>query len=215
MVPIEMLLAATDIDRASAARRNVEPALRAMVQKAGLRYPPKQLFFRALKEEKELEIWGAESAKGELKRIKIYPIQAASGVSGPKFARGDRQVPEGWYHVDRFNPKSNFHLSLGLNYPNKADLIRTKAPDPGGDIFIHGNCVSIGCMAMGDPAIEEIYTLARAARNRIYVLVLPARKSPDPRIGFWKQIYAIDARFAKTRRLPSVTITAKGEYHLR
>lgn len=130
MVPIEMLLATTDIDRAAAARRNVEPALRAMVQKAGLSYPPKQLFFRALKEEKELEIWGASSAKGRLKWIKTYPIEAASGVAGPKFARGDRQVPEGWYHVDRFNPKSNFHLSLGLDYPNKADLIRTKAPIP-------------------------------------------------------------------------------------
>lgn len=70
-------------------------------------------------------------------------------------------------------------------------------------------------MAMGDPAIEEIYTLARAARNRIYVLVLPARKSPDPKVGFWKQIYAINARFAKTRRLPAVTITAKGEYRVR
>lgn len=212
-LPLGIVVAA-EVDRAAEARKRAEPAVRELVRKAGLNYPPAQLFFRAYKEEKRLEIWGANSAKTRLKKIQTYAVLAASGGPGPKLAQGDRQVPEGWYFVDRFNPKSQFHLSLGLNYPNKADLLRTTAVDPGGDIFIHGNQVSIGCLAMGDAAIEEIYTLARAARNKIYVLILPARKSPDRRNSLWSQLFAIDQVFNGDRRLPSVGIDAKGSYRV-
>lgn len=204
-----------NVDRASEARARVEASLKQMVRQAGLPYPPRQLFFRAFKTEKKLEIWGAPSAKSPLKLIKIYPVLAASGTVGPKRKVGDRQVPEGLYFVDRFNPLSRFHLSLGLNYPNSSDQILKAAEDPGCDIFIHVNAVSIGCLAMGDPAIEEIFTLARASQNKIHVLILPGLKNPDPKLDFWKQIYAINAQFEKSKMLPKASIDASGNYRVK
>lgn len=205
-----------DGDRAEMARQSVEPTLRAMIKRAGLAYPPKQLFFRAFKRERILEVWGAASATSEFKKLKSYKVLAASGKAGPKRAVGDYQVPEGWYHVDRFNPKSLFHLSLGLNYPNASDRIFATNPDPGSDIFIHGNAKSIGCLAIGDPAIEEVYTLTRAAKNRVYVLILPGRKNPAAGTDFfWDQIFAINDAFEKAHRLPIVSIDRKGFYHVR
>lgn len=202
------------VDRASEAKQRVEATLREKMKEVGLSYPPQQLFFRAFKEERVLEVWGGNSAKDKLKLIGQYKVLAASGKIGPKRASGDLQVPEGWYFINRFNPLSRFHLSLGLNYPNKSDLALTTAKDPGGDIFIHGNQLSIGCLAMGDPAIEEIYTLARAAKNKIYVLILPSRKAPTLKANatLWKQIYGINKSFLANFTLPKVSIDEKGNY---
>ncbi len=213
LAPVLILMSTED--RAALARARVEPAVRSMVEAAGLTYPPRQLFFRAFKDEKTLEIWGGSSQRGKLKLIKSYSVLAASGQSGPKRKEGDGQVPEGLYHIDRFNPQSSFHLSLGLNYPNASDRILSNHERPGSDIFIHGNAKSIGCLAMGDPAIEEIYTLARAVKNLVYVLILPAKKNPDFKNAFWQQIYAIDAQFRKTTTLPKVSIDKEGNYHVR
>lgn len=171
-------------------------------------YPPKNLFIRAFKQEKELEIWAGSR---KLRLIKTYPILAASGVLGPKLQRGDRQVPEGWYYINRFNPKSRFHLSLGLNYPNEADKIRSAGRDPGDDIFIHGSNKSIGCLAMGDPAIEEIYGLARDVKSRIHVLILPSRQMTG-RTELDKQLSAINTAFEAKHFLPRVSIDEKGNY---
>lgn len=201
-------------DRADEARARVEPKVRDLVTKVGLVYPTRQLFFRVFKDEKILEVWGSAAGKDQLKKIKSYDILAASGGPGPKRKSGDNQVPEGWYNVNRFNPNSQYHLSLGLNYPNGSDRHFADADDPGGDIFIHGNKKSIGCLAMGDPAIEEIYTLARASTNRIYVLILPSRKNPNStaNIVLYSQIYAINAAFESNHKLPSVRIDTKGNY---
>jgi murein L,D-transpeptidase YafK len=203
-------------DRAGEAKQRVETTLKAKVREVGLSYPPQQLFFRAFKEQKVLEIWGGNSSKDKLRLIEKYDVLAASGKIGPKRASGDLQVPEGWYFINRFNPQSRFHLSLGLNYPNKSDLALTTAKDPGGDIFIHGNQLSIGCLAMGDPAIEEIYTLARAAKNKVYVLILPSRKIPSQKTHgtLWKQIYGINKSFLAGFTLPKVNIDEKGNYVL-
>ncbi len=173
-------------------------------------YPPKTLFIRAFKQERELEIWAGTR---KLRLIKTYPILAASGTLGPKLQRGDRQVPEGWYHINRFNPRSRFHLSLGLNYPNEADLIRSAGRDPGDDIFIHGSNKSIGCLAMGDPAIEEIYGLARDMKSRIQVLILPSREIKAKTI-LDSQLNLINAAFEAKHFLPKVRINAKGDYEV-
>lgn len=171
-------------------------------------YPPKTLFIRAFKQEKELELWAGDK---QLRLIKTYPVLAASGKLGPKLQRGDRQVPEGWYRINRFNPKSRFHLSLGLDYPNAADKTRSAGLDPGDDIFIHGSNKSIGCLAMGDPAIEEIYGLARDMKSRIYVLILPSRTMPQA-TPLDVQLAQINAAFEKTKQVPKVTISRTGEY---
>ena len=205
------------IDHEATARVNVEAKLRRYAKVAGVTYPPSQIMIRAFKGEKKLEVWGGDSATAPLKRLVQYQILAASGASGPKRQAGDRQVPEGWYHVDRFNPNSAFHLSLGLNYPNASDRQLSTAANLGSDIFIHGNQVSIGCMAMGDRAIEEIYTMARQAKNRVAVLILPSKTMPaedsnhDHR-SLWAQIYSVNSAFTKSNILPKVSIDSKGNY---
>src|SRR5690606_11025729 len=95
--------------------------------------------------------------------VKTYPVCSSSGLPGPKRKKGDRQTPEGFYHIDRFNPQSAFHLSLGINYPNSSDKILGHS-DPGGDIFIHGSCVTIGCVPLTDDLIKEVYVLAVEAK---------------------------------------------------
>ncbi len=165
-------------DRVADARRNAAPALKALAKKAKLPHPIPRIYLRAHKLERELEVWGAEPGIGNsFVLVKTYPIAAMSGTLGPKRKEGDKQAPEGLYFVDRFNPQSSFHLSLGINYPNASDKILSDPKKPGGDIFIHGRQVSIGCLAMTDPAIEEIYLMAldaiKAGQRRVRVEIFP------------------------------------------
>lgn len=128
---------------------------------ANIAYPPGKITLLALKDAATLELW-AETENGP-RLIRAYPIQALSGISGPKLREGDGQVPEGIYSIEGLNPNSAYHLSMKLNYPNKFDLKHAQAEgrtQPGTNIFIHGKAVSIGCLAMGDPAIEELFVLA-------------------------------------------------------
>jgi murein L,D-transpeptidase YafK len=155
-----------------------------LCKKATIPYPPPRLTLVGLKEEKQLEIWAGKS-KGKLHKLATYPILAASGTHGPKRYEGDLQVPEGFYAIDILNPQSRFHLSMRVNYPNLEDQVhRTVEPHQmGGDIYIHGNRVSIGCLAMGDPAIEEIFTLVALSHPRQrYILICPRdlRTQPAP-----------------------------------
>jgi len=134
---------------------------------------------RAFKAESEMEIWGASSDIGPFRLLATYPIAAISGTLGPKRRDGDMQAPEGFYSINRFNPHSQFHLSLGLNYPNSSDRKLGNAGHLGKDIFIHGNQVSAGCLAMTDPVIDIIYRLASHAREQgqkaIPVSIFPCR----------------------------------------
>jgi murein L,D-transpeptidase YafK len=149
-------------DRVKAAYSEKEATLKEAFRSKGLAWNSR-IFFRVYKTEKELEawVWSGDS----FKLFKKYPICSMSGDLGRKLKQGDKQVPEGIYRINRFNPKSNFYLSLGINYPNGADQIVADAEHPGGDIFIHGDCVSIGCMAMTDDKIKEIYLLANEAKK--------------------------------------------------
>lgn len=151
---------------------------------AGIAYPPKQLTILAIKQTNVLHIY-ATGNEGP-RHIKTYPILAASGELGPKLLQGDNQVPEGIYRVELLNPNSMFHLSLRLNYPNEFDRAQAKKDSRlnlGGDIMIHGNQVSIGCIAIGDRAIEELFVLASDTGLRhIKVIVSPIdfRKKNPP-----------------------------------
>ena len=142
----------------SAARSRLKPAF----HKAEVSYPPKRVVFVGIKAEKRLEVYAA-GADGSARLVHTYPILAASGGPGPKLREGDRQVPEGIYPIESLNPNSRFHLSLRVGYPNASDRAQASAEGRtklGGDIMIHGNAVSIGCLAMGDPAAEELFVLA-------------------------------------------------------
>ena len=124
------------------------------LDRAGVAWPPKSMTLLAFKREQRVELWLGNGSHE--RRVKTYPVLAASGIGGPKTTRGDRQVPEGVYGLPALNPNSSFHLSIRVDYPNAEDH-QVLSGDLGGDIFVHGRAVSIGCLAMGDPAIEELF----------------------------------------------------------
>ncbi len=128
----------------------------------GMAYPPKRVVFLGLKSERVLEVWVA-GTNGNFVLLKSYPILGASGTLGPKLAEGDRQVPEGLYKVESLNPNSLYHLSLRIGYPNAFDREKGRLDgrtNLGCDIMIHGSSASIGCLAMGDEAAEDLFVLA-------------------------------------------------------
>jgi len=130
--------------------------------RGGINYPPKALCLLGLKAEKELQVYAADT-NGAMRFVRRYPILAASGAIGPKLREGDRQVPEGIYKIESLNPNSRFHLSLRIGYPNAFDWEQARKDGRtqlGGDIMIHGSAVSIGCLAMGDEAAEDLFVLA-------------------------------------------------------
>jgi hypothetical protein len=143
-------------------------------KKAGVAFPPAEVTLAYFKDTQELLLY-AGAKPGALKLIHRYPVLAASGKAGPKLREGDEQVPEGVYRIVLLNPKSQFHLSLRVNYPNEQDRAqaakegRTKL---GGDIMIHGEAVSIGCIAIGNVAIEEIYRLGERTEFRRWTVLL-------------------------------------------
>lgn len=173
---------------------SADAALRPAFDRAGVAYPPRELALLAFKQEKSLELWARVPAPGTgpgdtWTHITNFPIQAASGVAGPKLKEGDRQVPEGVYRIEHLNPNSSYHLSMKLDYPNAYDLARATADgrtNPGGDIFIHGKALSIGCLAMGDPAIEQLFTLVhRTGLEHTRVIIAPHdwRKTGPPKLA--------------------------------
>ena len=215
-------------DRVAEARKRAEPAVRAAFTAAGIAYPPSGLHIRAFKREGEVELW-APGAGGRWVKVATHAILTPSGLPGPKRKEGDLQVPEGFYEIDRFNPKSLFHLSLGINYPNAADRILGDRAQPGTDIFIHGSNVSIGCLPMGDDVIEQIYFAAMDTKNRpITVHIFPARMSGDawqawrgaevakqPALdAFWKQFQPAYDYFEKNRKLPKISVQPDGAYRV-
>ncbi len=140
------------------ARRRLAPYFR----KAGADYPPDELAIIGIKDQKVLQVW-ARRVENEFVHIRDYHIEAASGRLGPKLREGDRQVPEGLYRIESLHPNSMFHLALRVNYPNEFDRHQGRGDgreNLGGDIMIHGSDDSVGCLAMGDEAAEDLFVLA-------------------------------------------------------
>jgi murein L,D-transpeptidase YafK len=129
--------------------------------RAALPYPPKTLTMLCLKTEKVLELF-CPDGNGNLQYLCTYPILATSGTVGPKLKEGDKQMPEGFYRIREFEPNSSYHVALRLDYPSAFDREKGKQDgreDLGSDIMIHGKDCSIGCLAMGDPASEDLFVL--------------------------------------------------------
>jgi murein L,D-transpeptidase YafK len=162
-------------DRVALAYRHCEAELRSQVEAANCTWGA-AVAMVVYKHEMRMDVY-LEQDNGQWIRFKSMPICAASGRPGRKLREGDRQVPEGFYRVSVFNPKSNFHLSLGINYPNDADRHVADPNHPGGDIYVHGGCASIGCCAMTDEGIEPLYVLCDAAKRAekpaAKVMILP------------------------------------------
>ena len=189
---------------------------------AGAAWPPSGLFLRAYKHEGRLELWAKEAKGAERVLVRTCPVCAKSGGLGPKAVSGDLQVPEGVYRIDRFNPRSRYHLSLGLDYPNAVDRARAAGRPPGSDIFIHGDCVTIGCLPIEDGPIEWLSVAAVLGRGAgIDVHVFPCRfgtgacEEALSRFGpelhaFWDTLRPIHAAFDADRVVPKVAIDARG-----
>ncbi|MBF0294346.1 MAG: L,D-transpeptidase family protein [Magnetococcales bacterium] len=177
----------------------VRTRMAAAFESAGLPFPPPRLALLAFKQERRLELWGAEPGKSP-RWIKNYPFTAFSGELGPKRKQGDRQIPEGIYRITFLNPESSYHLSMKLDYPNEYDramAIADRRKDLGGDIFIHGDSYSVGCIALGDRAIEELFVLtALSGQENIQVIISPydlrRHKEIEPvaRVPWTRELYA-------------------------
>ena len=199
--------------RVRAAYARCWPALQARLRAERLDPARLEVFFRVLKTRRTLEVWARNQGDARFRLLHEYPVAALSGTLGPKRRAGDGQTPEGCYFVDRFNPASAYHLSLGINYPTNDDVLATGLADPGGDIFIHGSNVTIGCLPLTDAGIEEVYLLAVAARAagqaRIGVQILPfaltdrelARWANSPHAAFWRGLQP-DYAYFEAHRCP-------------
>lgn len=217
-------------ERVAGARKNCEQKLRTRCGELGISYPPRELYVRAFKLQQVLEVWGS-GGKGPLQLLATYAFTANSGGPGPKRREGDGQIPEGLYLVERMNPQSSYHLSLGINYPNASDLVRSDKKRPGFDIFIHGGDQSVGCIALGDAAIEEVYLLAHDTWKEhaaaVRVDIFPARFDDSPEWlalqtaepgheEFWKELRPAYDAFETSRETPRFRVDANGRYiHLK
>ena len=187
------------------------------------------IFLQVFKQERLLEVWVKNKHDQQYKRLTDYYFCESSGNLGPKRQYGDHQIPEGFYFIDRFNPWSNFHLSLGINYPNASDRILSPYKNRGGDIFIHGGCGTVGCIPITDAYIQELYVLAVEARangqEQIPVYIFPCRlqeahismlkkeyTQDEKLIDFWMNLKEGYNYFEKTRMLPNIHVSEGGRY---
>jgi murein L,D-transpeptidase YafK len=183
------------------------------------------LLIRAFKKEKIVELWACPKNRPHYLLVHTFKVCASSGTLGPKREQGDLQTPEGFYFIDRFNPLSNFYLSLGINYPNQADKKLGRA-NPGGDIFIHGDCVTVGCLPLTDEHIKSLYLACieakNAGQNQIPVEIYPFKMTETQFVEelenhpshqkLWSQLKTIYLQFEQTKQLVKVKINADGSY---
>jgi len=216
--------------RPSDALKRKGDTLQKQFEAKGLQWPAKNVYIRSFKYDGQMEVWVRNDKKEPFKLFKTYRVCALAGTLGPKRMQGDYQVPEGFYYINEFNPNSNYYLSLGLNYPNVSDKILSDIYKPGGDIYIHGSCVTTGCIPVTDQQIDEIYLIAAFAKNAgqdyIPVHIFPIRynnkKSVDYLTGLAKNdaslktfatnLQSVYDHFEATRQLPVIMTNTAGDY---
>jgi WD40 repeat protein/murein L,D-transpeptidase YafK len=176
------------------------------------------VFLRIFKGDLEVELWMRRA--GRFEQLATYPICAWSGQLGPKLAEGDSQAPEGFYTIgkEQLNPNSHYHRAFNLGYPNVLDRANNRT---GTNLMVHGGCGSIGCYAMTDAAIEELWLLVTAALNggqeRIPVHVFPFRMTDarlaafawHPWAAFWRDMKPAYDLFEESRIPPQISVCNK------
>ena len=190
------------------------PTLRTMARLHIERSAP--ILIRIYKEENTLEVW-KQGRSGRFALLSTYPICKFSGNLGPKIATGDRQAPEGFYDIrpEQMNATSSAYLAFDTGFPNAYDrsLGRT-----GSELVVHGGCSSVGCYAMTDYGIEEIYGLVdeafKGSQEKVQLQAFPFRMTAqnmashatDPNVPFWKMLKAGSDAFLATGRPPTVAV---------
>jgi murein L,D-transpeptidase YafK len=220
------------ISRPGGAFQRFEDSLEKQFEKKQLTWPPQNVYLRSFKYDKQLEVWVRANATDPYKLLKTYKVCMASGTIGPKRHEGDFQVPEGIYHINEFNPNSNYHLSLGLNYPNASDKILSDEKKPGNAIYIHGSCVSTGCIPIADMPIEELYVLTAYAKDagqefipvHVFPVKFDVKKSADylneavkndpTLLSFTNALKEVFNYFETKKQLPIITVDSEGQYEV-
>jgi murein L,D-transpeptidase YafK len=187
-----------------------------------------EVFFRAFKKEQKFEIWAKNKGENAFKFLKTYDFCASTGVLGPKRRSGDRQMPEGFYTIDAFNPASNYYLSFRVSYPNASDKKFADPLNPGDNIFVHGSCITIGCIPVGDENIKEIYLLAARAKGgeqEIPIHIFPNKMTDENYkslksefasntilLEFWSWLKPGFDAFEKSNVVPTIIVDDAGKY---
>ncbi len=216
--------------KATGAFSKVEDSLRKQFEAKKINWPPQQLYVRSFKYDRQVEVWVKGKTEEPFKLFKTYRMCMQSGTLGPKRMEGDYQMPEGFYYINEFKPYSNFHLALGVNYPNASDKLLSDARRPGGEIYIHGGCVSTGCIAISDQPIEELYVLGNNVKEQgqdfIPVHIFPVKYNVKKSFEYLAQAtkenqqlqkFAITLKaafdqFEEKKQLPLILVNKKGEY---
>lgn len=191
-----------------------------------------RIYLRAFKKEKIVELWAKNISDSVFIPIKEFSICDLSGSEGPKRRYRDLQVPEGFYHISELNPFSKYYLSMEINYPNASDSIRGVRGHLGNQIFIHGSCISSGCLAMTDDRIRELYVYCIEAYNsgqhEIALTLYPARltdanysgliaaypKDKD-KISLWSDLKKSYDLFIRTKVEPTVKFLPDGSHEVK
>lgn len=225
----ELLSQSNNQDRVSVARKKHQHQIESLFDSLGVEYPPENLLITVYKKEQILQLWVKPQRQEEFLKAREYRFTAFSGKLGPKRRQGDLQIPEGFYHITRFNSRSQFHLSLKINYPNTSDRILGDKGRSGGDILIHGEAVTIGCIPIGNEAIEELYLICfdkeNQRQNKILVYIFPCKmdsSNMDTLIqiagvdrvlwSFWQNLKDGYDRFVRHRNLFGFRVDNKGRY---
>lgn len=210
--------------------RRKEDTLRKQFETKGLIWPAKYIYIRSFKYDSQLEVWVKNSIREPFKLFKTYKVCAMAGSLGPKRMAGDYQVPEGFYYINEFKPNSTYHLSLGLNYPNASDRMLSDSLYPGGDIYIHGSCVTEGCIPITDDQIEDLYVITSYARamgqDYIPVHIFPIQFNNAASVNYLENFLRIYRNykplarnleaaynyFERNRQVPVVMVSSNGQY---
>lgn len=200
------------------------------LQKHQLNSKEYSLYVRVFKYDGIVELWGKNANSTTYKLFREYNICMSSGDLGPKRKQGDYQVPEGYYHINRFNPNSSFHLSLGINYPNASDRILGNINKLGGDIFIHGDCVTIGCVPITNNEIKSFYVYCVEAINNgqstIPVTIFPAKmegennhflnslQKNNDTYKLWTDLQKGYTYFNMHKKLPNISFLENGRHRI-
>ena len=191
-----------------------------------------RIYLRAFKTEKIIELWAKNSSDSVFVPIKEFPICDISGFEGPKRRYRDLQVPEGFYHISKLNPYSKYYLSMEINYPNASDSIRGVHGHLGNQIYIHGSCISSGCLAITDDKIRELFVYCIEAYNsgqqEIALTIYPARLTDDnyseliadykkdkDKLSLWADLKKSYDLFKLARVLPRVKFLPDGSHEVK
>ena len=217
--------------RVKEAYTNKEKAVTKTLAEHGISRDSLQIYLRAFKTEKKIEVWAKNTCDCTFTLVKEFPICEISGEIGPKRCSRDLQVPEGFYHINELNPYSKYYLSMRINYPNASDSIRGNRAHLGNLIYIHGNCESSGCISITDERIKELFVYCiesyNSGQKEINITIFPQQltdanyarltkgysKNKD-KISLWADLKKSYDLFNQTKVAPIVRFLPNGTHEV-